>query len=268
MDRGISTGQLHSAVLNLLDKNKFKTNEYLGVFAIDNVDDLIANCKSCIDKKVKLFWLIYNNEPSSESGEHWRVIIFYRNLNKWRIYIYDSLGGDSLLKSYPNLLSGIKNLKKSRNLTDDYKHKDSIYLNKYDINVNKQTTTIINNKGDTEEKYFNDILRLIQSKNKRYKIRIETILNRLQADYTPTCGLYCLFFIDIGILPLYEKGNKIIERNITRILKNHGNFFSNIFYSQTYILPLGGNTKERLKTIAHNEKNIKSIYKRYLPVSV
>ena len=265
-DRGISTEILDLAVKKLLNTSNLKTNEYLGVFAVDYVDDLISSCKTCIDKKIKFFWLIYNNQPSSEGGEHWRLLLFYRNSNKWRIYIYDSLGGESLLRSYPELFGGIKIFKNVRSLTSDYNNRNNDDIIKYTINVDKTLSNTINNKGgDTEEKYFNDILQLIIQKNRKYKIKISTVLNRIQNNNTPTCGLYCLFFIDLTIIPLYDKRATIITKNIIPILKNHTNFFGNVFAQQSLITILkGDNNKKRARISNKNERGIKNIYIRYI----
>ena len=85
--KGLSTSQMENAVTKILKSREFTTRDFLGVYAIDNVNDLIDDCKKCIDEKKCLFWLIYNNRPSHDRGEHWRLLVFYRHNNKWYIYI-------------------------------------------------------------------------------------------------------------------------------------------------------------------------------------
>lgn len=259
---GISTYGLHEGLTKILqsrDIDDTDGSEYLGVYAVDDIDDLISNCKTCIEKKKKFFWLVYNNRPSYDGGEHWRLLAFYRYHNKWYIYIYDSLGGESLVKSYPNIFKNIEAIKHQKELTNNYNNRYNNDIVNFSIKVDKNIVKHIRNKGSEEEKYFNDILRLIQKKDKKYKIKISTVLNRIQANNTPTCGLYCMLFVDIGVLPLYKKENKYIKKNIVTILKNHTLFFSKIFQNQDHI-----NIIRLKEDIEKNEFNIRNIYGKYI----
>lgn len=72
-------------------------------------------------------------------------------------------------------------------------------------------------------------------------------------------GLYCLFYIDIGILPFYKKDNRFIQENYNKLLKNHTHITKKIFESQESINILKNNN-----IAIANEINIKSIYGRYI----
>lgn len=257
---GLSKSQLNDGVINLLNKHEFTTKDFLGVYSIDLVDDMISDCNVCVNNNNCFFWLIYNNKPSFEPGEHWRVILFYRNRNKWHIYIYDSLGGGSLLSSYPIIFGNIINIKRRDNLTINYnnQHNDSFinFKDKLSKNICK---TIDNKSVSNEEREFNNILKHIYNKSNKSKVKVGTLLNRIQKQNTGTCGLYCLLYIDVGIIPFYNKTNSFIRNNFDKLLRDHSHFTGKILGSQSHIKVI-----KKTKTAEENENNIKGIYGRYI----
>ena len=176
------------------------------------------------------------------------------------IYIYDSLGGESLLNAYPNIYADVNNIKKRSEITNNYNNKRSSNTVRFKNKISKNLCSYIDNKGGSdEERYFNEILKAIFKSRKKSKIYIASILNRIQPNYTGTCGLYCLFYIDIGILNLYRKDNKFIRDNFSSILKDHTHFVAKIFESQSFIK---GIRSQKIRE--SNELNIEHIYSRYI----
>jgi len=243
---GISSIQLDDAI-NEMNALVYNRTGYRGIFGIDNVDDLIKCCKDEISCKSRFFWCVYNSEPSHMNGQHWRIISFFHSGKKYIINIFDSLGGESLVNSYPNLLSGIKTFQRSKDLTNLYNNPNNDELVFYKCKISKSLDFVAEN----EEKYFIDILKEIFKCSSKNEVEIRTFLNKLQKDNTPTCGLYCLFFVDIGFIPLTK-----VTKDKKTFLKNQLTLFRDIFKAQTFVGPIRSNKD--------NESNIRAIYERYI----